>query len=764
MRANTAAICSLLLTATFTLTACSGSDDEGSENSPPRSQPSGDAPAAPAADAQWTEIDISTDALRKRPTLHTGATVAATEELPMLYVGSHTPPGESSRATVWPSTTKGRGEAQLLEVGGTHSWGSDAAGDSDLTVVVGGVWRDGTPTPFAMTSTDRATWSALDFPAEYVERAAAAEVVAVSGASTAYVAGVDSDHVAVVVDLESGDVRELPAWEGAQLTTVVGLVVRDDVAVALVEAREQDGGQAVIAYRSTDGTTTWEAVEALSGEEVQIAGVVDVNGSLVATGQHQVDTDTAASAWSTSDGGRWVREQIPEVENHRSGWDAALSAPVVYNGTVHAAQADSLMLHARVVHRTDSGRWEVMGTLDAWRGPGINAVLGADNDTLRTLRSAYGFQQFGSMRPNGAWRANSETSTVTPVEYVASVGLDSDTPVVVGGRSTAQVDGRSWTRSTEMTRFVVTDDGLQSDAWKPAAARDSVDHRLAADGSGRSVLVATKVNAGPSQVDLTDGMDVMGWVRGPRGRWKPATGLVGPRTETAESLHALADTWVVVGSDRNTFAGNAHRRGAVWTSSDGRSWERQDGPFNIPDRHSRLTGACQLPGGELFVVGWADDPNIGSIPIAYLRSGKKWKRVDLGGLGEGVTRLSTCAGVGGDVILQGSAPTAQAWRTVDGTTFEAVEIGDAGDSVGPIVALDDGYAAPGAISRGGSTRGVVWLSADGTTWRAVDVPSDRPLSAAEVLPWGGRLLVVMLSPGGPVLRVLDNPGELLDAS
>lgn len=754
-----------LLAATLALTACTGgSDDKDADDGASPSPSSTDtSTAAPAADPDWSTLGVHEDALPENPVVDVVDNVAAVGKQPMLYVGSVAAPGEPSRATVWRVTDKGLGDDQALDVGGSHSYVNDVGAGSGNTVIVGGAWEGGGSTPFALTSRDRKSWSAMPVPDELTEREVPLAEVVVDAEGVAWAAGVDAEHVAVAVNLSSGEVVDLPAYKKAELRDVYDIAVVGKNLVALVEALQVDGGQTTVAYVSKDGGATWQAARELPGEETWVAGMVQHDGTLVATGQRQAGTDIVPTSWTSSNGTSWKQEPVPQVAEHHEGWAAWLQAPVVVQGNVYAPLVDGEKLFGTILRRTSSG-WTHVGKLPNWAGPGAVVNIGSNGKQIAVVRDGYGQMQTSRMTTGGAWTATgTQPSMVAPVNWVDSLGLDGDVPVLVGGRTNVLLrGGDSWSRVTDLTRFAVREEGLKPLAWSPKTASGLSGSQILADDKGRTVLIGERLRPGTGEAD---GSGLVGWVREKNKPWKVVTGLAGPRSEFLSSIVHLGNQWVVVGSDRDSFVGSAHTRGAVWVSKDGATWKRQKGPFDVsPTLDSDLDGACRLPGGDLLVVGAVENPGTGSAPLAFRRTKGAWKRVNLSGLGGGATSLSSCAGVGDEVVLQGRAQADKAWKTVDGKKFEAIEIGTEDDVVEAIVALDQGYAAPGTVRRGSTTRAVVWLSKDGSTWRAVDVPTDRPMSGSHVLAWGDRLLVSLSASSGPALAVLENPAELIEAS
>ena len=102
----------------------------------------------------------------------------------------------------------------------------------------------------------------------------------------------------------------------------------------------------------------------------------------------------------------------------------------------------------------------------------------------------------------------------------------------------------------------------------------------------------------------------------------------------------------------------------------------------------------------------------------------------------------------------GGTPTL--WTTADGTSFDAVALGETGTSVGRMRSVTSGFAAAGQRTGGDGawTGAVVHLSTDGRTWRTLRVPATRYTDAVDVVPVGKDLVVAGDTDGGPQLWLL----------
>lgn len=719
----------------------------------------------PAVAPAWSRIDVPADARPGNPVVSLAGSLPPAAGLPMLWSGSIAEPGKPARAAVWTPTSKGLGKPTILPVSSASAGAGELASDGKRTAVGGASWAKGESTPFLLTSDDRVTWEPARLPAAMTERGIFVHELAVVPDQGPVVLGLDADRRPAAVLVEAGEVVDLPAAGGkTELSHFAGLARSGERLLALASGKTADGTTRIVGYRSDDGGQTWDVVQGPAGERVSVAGLVAVQGGFVATGSAADGTDTTAAAWSSDDGGRWTREQVPDFPGHRPGWSSYLDVPAVQGNGVVVGHSDGEKLFAQVLRRSPTGRWTALGRTADWVAPGVGiSVEAAGSGRLSGVRSWNGRLQVLQRDAQGVWhKLDGPKPATAPVSWWESVSLSGAEPMLVGGRTEVSIGpGGSWDRASRLSTFRIEGDRMTAAQVRPPAARELAGAQYATDDSGASVLLGVRLTG-----EQANGTDVVGWFRGAgASRWQPSTGLDAPRTEFLSDVRPLGQQWVAVGRDRASWTASDHAFAAVWLSEDGGRWVRQRGGFEVDeDTDTWFSASCRLPGGDLVVVGGAEDPARGEVPFAFRKAGKEWQRLDLSGLGGDVGAVRECAT--NDEIALVQAPSGVrdgVWSTTDGKGFTAVTVGDPEDSVGRIRSVAGGFAAPGAIDHGRSAQAVLWLSATGSTWYPVEVPVDRPMAVSDVVPWGDRVLVALTSASGPEVVVLQNPAAVLQS-
>lgn len=161
---------------------------------------------------------------------------------------------------------------------------------------------------------------------------------------------------------------------------------------------------------------------------------------------------------------------------------------------------------------------------------------------------------------------------------------------------------------------------------------------------------------------------------------------------------------------------------AVWTSSDGTSWER------VPHRDAVFGGSERLflrtlgrVGSSFVAFGVEGDVASGDFGVAswFSPDGVSWSRVALDAdfFGQDVV-LSVVPG-GPGVVAFGTA----LWTSSDGRSWDRFEYGEVlgglESHLNDVVATDSGLVAVGADGSGGDRDAAIWTSFDGRTWTRV---------------------------------------------
>lgn len=713
--------------------------------------------------ASWKTLD-SRVALPAEPKVVVMDGAPSVGTMPALVAGSLGEPGQPSAAVVWKAGEVGPEHGQVLDVGGDDSSADALTTVGDTTYVLGESWRAGILKPFLQTSSDREHWSAVDLPSEVAGRGIKLSQVAGDPKHGLVALGLDANENPLAISIETDEVFSLPTPDYGHISGFSAAAASGRGLVAFADVEMDEGGTQTVVFLSKDRGASWEPVGRLPGIGATVTGVVVVENGFLATGYSLEGTEASTAAWFSADGSTWQSEALPALRDHHAGWSTWLTAPTVMRGTVYVAAVDSEKLFNLVLRRSVKGRWSVFAEVPAWRTPGAETMVVADDRQLVGLRAWNGLLQTGTLTERGDWRTDGESGAEPTVSWWETVSLLGDAPLLVGGRQKVDVlDRGGWTRYTQLEPLGLDDGALKSTGWHPREAKGTTAVDAATDNDGNVFAAGQEIRPSDDPA-VTDESDVVGWFQKARSSdWERVRGLAGPRAEFLNSVDVHQGEWVVLGTDRESFTGSDHSYGALWTSRDGALWKRAEGPFDVDNGNdSWLNASCRLPSGELLVVGGAEDRTTGSRGLAFRRVKGEWQPLDISGMGADVTNLDSCAGTGHVVLLQGTSGGRDGvWSTKDGKKFTTVEVGGKTDTIGTIKPLAHGFVAPGGIYTGLQQRAVVWLSKDGLQWDPIDVPADRALGATDVTPWDDGVVVALSGSTGPAAALLENAAELI---
>jgi hypothetical protein len=254
-------------------------------------------------------------------------------------------------------------------------------------------------------------------------------------------------------------------------------------------------------------------------------------------------------------------------------------------------------------------------------------------------------------------------------------------------------DGRAWTRAGTLplaTAYVPVTSGPEPGIVDLAAGPDGyVAVGLARDGGAAPVMGVGDGAAWWSADGLT---------------WERTLLDEGARPSTAFRAH---DRWLIGGVIyRGVDLVNDRPIGAIWTSTDGRTWTRveDDAAFDI--------------GGYVDTM---EDPGAGGV-AAFAWDGE------------------TIVAVGRACAEAGLPCRMAAWRSGDGTAWERVTSLPSGDGMGGIVAVNGTFVATAhRCPATGDCATVVLHSQDGRAWEVV--PAELALDAAMTVSDGTVVLV-----------------------
>ncbi|MFQ5947549.1 MAG: hypothetical protein ACE5KX_01640 [Acidimicrobiia bacterium] len=200
----------------------------------------------------------------------------------------------------------------------------------------------------------------------------------------------------------------------------------------------------------------------------------------------------------------------------------------------------------------------------------------------------------------------------------------------------------------------------------------------------------------------------------------------------------------------------------VWTSTDGRSFERgPDFPFELSPRLARQPTVISAGEGFVAIVPRFQPFTPAQPEVWFSGDGRDWTAAPPGVLADG-SAVVHVAGYGGRYVAVGRSQTTfgepaspRAWTSDDGATWTEVPQADADFAPGSVLQSVDGGEL-GWVIFGSDERGpVLWLSRDGRRWERL--PSgglfdEFFVSRSPEVAVGGSGLVVS---GGPAVDGSD---------
>jgi class 3 adenylate cyclase len=349
----------------------------------------------------------------------------------------------------------------------------------------------------------------------------------------------------------------------------------------------------------------------------------------------------------------------------------------------------------------------VLGAL--WGGgflggdPGVSGDLGGSEAIggvrLRWQRAdaeSAGFEGPGDQRINRLHAAG---------RGLVAVGQDS---------SRGRLDAAAWT----------SEDGIRWSRAAPAELHRPGGQAMTAVTGGRRGLVA--VGWSSSSGD----MDAAVWTSSDGSSWKGVAGaeeLGGVGDQVMNRVAPGGPGLIAVGYED---AGEG-RDGAIWTSSDGLSWDRvRSADAILGGIGNQEVRSLAGSGDRLVAVGYDDARGDLDAAAWSSRGGRRWRRVPhaarvFGGPGEQYMNAVTAhrsgfVAVGWDTVH--TSLDAAAWTSSDGTAWERVpqdEVEFGGQGRQLMYGVDSGGSGLVAVGRdtsGGGSDAAVWFSEDGVTW------------------------------------------------
>ena len=402
-------------------------------------------------------------------------------------------------------------------------------------------------------------------------------------------------------------------------------------------------------------------------------------------------------AWSSADASAWERATLPLPPGASAAEAAALSRSSGKAVAVGWFEREGGDVDGAVWTSSDGRAWQLAGS-------DTNAFGGAGKQRLTAAA--------GGPRGFVALGHDDQDGRVTPAVWTSA-------------------DGTSWRR-------------VAGGAGHPFGERS----RLfgVAVGAAGAVVVGT--------VGFGTGSDGAMWWSADGERWEQLSGdgaaLGGPGEQQVNDVTATTSGFVAVGYD---LAPLQRRRAAVWTSRDGKTWQRALAPPRV-DEDVGTDGVSVLDvagSGPLVAIGGGGRTSAVWTSV----DGIRWTREQLPSemtFGPSVEGVAT----DGQSVLATTGAVHPIWARVGRGSWRDVSSAGAfpprGHSFTPSVLLRAGdqlvafvhdYDPEDDPARGGTTSTALWQSADGRSWKRE--PRSSAFHGAEVYDataWRGGLVAV----------------------
>jgi hypothetical protein len=241
-------------------------------------------------------------------------------------------------------------------------------------------------------------------------------------------------------------------------------------------------------------------------------------------------------------------------------------------------------------------------------------------------------------------------------------------------------------------------------------------------------LIAGTAGCGPGGGAATDPGATFHRVDNAKLRYPEALSTVTDLLPPAED----GEPWRIFGSLLDPDSG--HANAAVWTSDDGRGWERTD----IEPKQRKISesiAAVARTDDGIVAVGRKGDEGASDAAI-WTADSDGWAMTsppEMGGKHD-QWAFDVAAGQGGILVAGGESAWGEIrprlWFSPDGRSWQTVDGGPGGpldttgeESIQAISAFGNGFVAVGWRDYNGEQDGIAWYSADGTSWEQVDALS-----------------------------------------
>lgn len=517
------------------------------------------------------------------------------------------------------------------------------------------------------------------------------------------------------------------------------------------------GRYTATAWNSPDGRT-WQRATIDDRQESAAMGVAERDGLIVVVGMAQGSRDRDGAVWTSRDGTRWAPTPLSAAEGPGDqDVRAVATGPLGFVATGRHRGPTSSM--ATAFFSPDGSTWRRVGETVFGEGVGVDAVAIGQSGAV-----AVGWSQVGEEAHGAVW---SSSDGVTWVRGALGQG-GSTSPVsgvtsIAGGFVATSQEGEGAGRRPVVWR---SPDGLQwSRAFTPAIAE----------------LPNQRTTGGVAVADLAGGGPLFA-VGGGRSEqlWRSADGSEWSRDVLPAQLEYGAGRLSGVAAQRETVVvvASSPGRAELWRREAGKDWAKVSDPSAFPVSAPPATFAtlARTPQGlGLFAAGPDDaqPARFGGTAVWTSTDGRTWQpapdpsgQLRHASLGP-VTPWSGGLAVGGDLEDErgDGFVRAMVWTSSDGAAWQRVAEDQPGWNVvgetriiTSVAPLGAGLVAVGvSYSVAGDLDSHVWTSTDARTWTQVpDQPAwrgggDQALSGVCPLP-GGGLVAIGYTLSGPSQR------------